>query len=462
MASDMVLINLALVVAYKIRYEWQWLVALDPAYNNPFSVYIPFAVALTVVLVVIFRLEGIYDPQRGMSLFETLYTLISGSTIGIMAMIVVTLVYRPMLYSRLIFLYDDILIVLFLSISRIVLTIVFAHLRARGVGVTRLLIVGVGEIGRTVMRTVVARPELGYRIIGFLDDNPEKGGTDIGPFKALGGLDNLTTVLNTEHINEVIIALPWSYHRKILHLVAQCERAGVRARLVPDIFQLTLSRVDVNDMGGIPLIGVKPVAIRGSQLAIKRIMDLVLSGLGIILALPLMGVIALAIRLDSPGPILFKQTRVGKGGREFQCYKFRSMRVGAEAEKEQLLELNEASGALFKIRQDPRMTRVGRFLRRISLDELPQLYNVLRGEMSLVGPRPPLPSEVALYQEWHKQRLQAPPGMTGLAQVSGRSLLTFDETCLLDIYYIENYSPLLDLRILLRTVPKVLMGEGAF
>ena len=175
-----------------------------------------------------------------------------------------------------------------------------------------------------------------------------------------------------------------------------------------------------------------------------------------------MTIIAIAIKLDSPGPVVFKQTRVGKGGQEFMCWKFRSMRKGAEEERKQLLGLNERDGPLFKIKDDPRMTRVGRFLRRTSIDELPQIYNVLRGEMSLVGPRPPLPAEVAQYQEWHKQRLEAPPGMTGLPQVSGRSELTFDETCLLDIFYIENYNPALDLRILLKTIPAVLSRQGAY
>ena len=461
-ASDILLINLALVISYIVRYEWQWFRAVDPVYNNPFSVYLPFAAVLTVLLLVMFRQEGVYNHRRGTSLFDTLYALVSGVTTGILVMMAVTFFYRPFFYSRLIFLYDGILIVLFLSTSRLILAIVSAQMRARGVGVDRLLIVGAGEVGRTVMRTVVARPELGYRILGFLDDNPEKGETNIGPFKALGGLDNLPGVLNTERVTEVIIALPWSYHRRILSLIAQCERARVRARLVPDIFQLTLSRVDVDVLGGIPLIGVKPVTMRGGSLAIKRAMDLILGGLLCLLALPLMGLIALAIRLDSPGPVLFKQTRVGKGGKEFQCCKFRSMRQGAEEEQERLRSLNEATGPLFKIKDDPRMTRVGRFLRRTSLDELPQLYNVLRGDMSLVGPRPAPPGEVAQYQEWHRQRLQAPQGITGLWQVSGRSDLTFDEGCLLDIFYIENYSVALDLRILLRTAPKVLFGQGAY
>jgi exopolysaccharide biosynthesis polyprenyl glycosylphosphotransferase len=461
-ASDIVLINLALYISYIIRYDWQWFRAVDPANNNPFSVYTPLAVMLTVLLMVTFRVEGVYDQRRGTSLFDTLYALASATTTGIVVMIVVTLVYQTLLYSRLIFLYDCVLIVLFLSASRIILTAILARMRARGVGVDRVLIIGAGEVGRTVMRTIVARPELGYRIVGFLDDNPERGETNIGPFKALGGVDNLSTVLNSERITEVIIALPWSYHRKILGLIVQAGRAGVRARLVPDIFQLTLSRVDVNDLGGIPLIGVKPVAIRGGSLAIKRLLDLALGGLFFIFSLPLMAIIALAIKLGSPGPVLFKQIRVGKGGREFMCYKFRSMYEGAEEEQNRLLDLNERDGPLFKIKDDPRMTRVGRFLRRTSLDELPQIYNVLRGEMSLVGPRPPLPSEVAQYQEWHKQRLEAPQGITGLPQVSGRGELTFDETCLLDIFYIENYSPGLDVRILLKTIPAVISRQGAY
>jgi lipopolysaccharide/colanic/teichoic acid biosynthesis glycosyltransferase len=177
---------------------------------------------------------------------------------------------------------------------------------------------------------------------------------------------------------------------------------------------------------------------------------------------PLLALISLAIRLDSPGPVLFHQTRVGAGGRPFVMHKFRSMRQGAEAELEQVRHLDETGGPIFKIHNDPRLTRVGRLLRRPSLDELPQLWNVLRGEMSLIGPRPPLPEEVAQYLEWHKKRLEVRPGMTGLWQVSGRSLLSFDEMVLLDLYYIENWSLWLDFKILLRTAPQVLWGNGAY
>jgi exopolysaccharide biosynthesis polyprenyl glycosylphosphotransferase len=218
----------------------------------------------------------------------------------------------------------------------------------------------------------------------------------------------------------------------------------------------------VEEIAGIPMIGVKEVSISGLNQVVKRTIDVVSSSLVLFLAAPLIALIALMIKLESPGPVLFRQERVGRNGRRFEVYKFRSMIEGADEQKGALLHLNEAIGPLFKIRDDPRITRVGKWLRKLSLDELPQFYNVLRGEMSLIGPRPPLPKEVEQYQEWHKRRLEVAPGITGLSQISGRSDLTFDETALLDIYYVENWSLGLDTKILLQTIPRVLFGNGAY
>ena len=210
------------------------------------------------------------------------------------------------------------------------------------------------------------------------------------------------------------------------------------------------------------MIGVRDISIGRTQRLIKRAIDVTVSLLGLILLLPFFALVALLIKLDSEGPVFFTQIRVGKGEHLFACYKFRSMRQGAEAEMERLRMLNEADGPIFKIRDDPRITRMGRMLRRTSLDELPQLFNVLMGHMSLVGPRPAPPAEVQRYQPWHKRRLEVAPGMSGLWQVSGRSELSFDEMVLLDLYYIEHWSPVLDLQIMLRTLPKMITGEGAF
>ncbi|HIC93861.1 MAG TPA: undecaprenyl-phosphate glucose phosphotransferase [Anaerolineae bacterium] len=459
---DAFLINVAFAVAYWLRYEVQWIRPLEEQNYIPFRAYVPMALVLTVIMLVAYKLERVYDQRRGASWLDEVYAIFSGTLIGMAGLTVFTFYYRPTFYSRLMLGYVFVLIVVILSLSRLVERVILDRLRRRGIGVDRVLIVGAGEVGRAIMRNIVAQPQLGYQIIGFVDDDPVKQRTDIGRFKALGGTENLPRLLQEQAVDEVIITLPWTSHRKVIRLMGHCERQGVRAKIVPDLFQMSLNRVDVDDINGIPLIGVKEVTIRGWNLAIKRAMDVVIASVGLVLCAPLMGLIALLIKADSPGPVLFRQVRVGRGGRLFTLYKFRSMRQEAEAERAQLLDLNEATGPIFKIRDDPRLTRVGKLLRRTSLDELPQLYNVLRGEMSLVGPRPPIPSEVEQYQEWHRRRLEVSPGVTGLWQVSGRSDLTFDEMVMLDLFYAENWSLWLDLKILLRTIPTIILGTGAY
>ncbi len=456
---DVITTIVAFIAGYWVRYDLRWF--LDVAYDAPLSAYLPFLALYVVVLPLFFVVDGVYRhwPRSWM---DQVYRITNSTAKATVLMLAVTFVFRPRYYSRAMLVEVGILTILLLALVRWVEGVVIARLRARGVGIKRAIIVGAGEVGRTVMRTIVACPELGYRVIGFVDDNPEKGHTDIGPFKALGPLENLPAAIDREQADEVIITLPWMYHRKIMGIVRECERRNVRARIVPDLFQMSLSQVNVEDLGGIPLISVREVSISRGALLVKRAVDIFGAVVGLTLGAPLLALIALVIRLDSSGPIIFRQTRVGLRGRLFEMYKFRSMHVGAEEQQDMLAEFNEADGPIFKIRDDPRLTRVGRILRRMSLDELPQLVNVLRGEMSLVGPRPPIPSEVEKYQEWHKKRLEAPPGMTGLWQVSGRSRLSFDEMVLLDIYYIENWSLWLDLKILLRTIPKVLIGEGAY
>ena len=462
--SDIVLINVAFAIGYWIRYELQWIRIVDEANYVPYSEYLPIGLLLTVILIVAYWLDGVYEFPRGRSWLNEVYRIIRGTTTGVIIMVVGLFFYRPYFYSRLIFIYAFVLIVFLLGFSRLLKNLVLVQLRERGIGVRRVLIVGAGETGRMVMRTIVAQPELGYQILGFIDDDPEKSNSEIGRFKGLGTIDNLRNLIQAEdsNIEEVIITLPWMYHRKIVNIMAQCERQNMTARLVPDLFQMSLSRVEIEDLNGIPLIGIREITFSRWGLIVKRAIDIIASATALIALAPLLGLIALAIMLDSPGPVLFRQTRVGKDGKTFTLHKFRSMRVGAEQEQDKLAERNEATGPLFKMRDDPRLTRVGKILRRFSFDELPQLHNVLRGEMSLVGPRPPLPKEVDEYQEWHKKRLAIAPGLTGLWQVSGRSDLTFDEMVLLDIYYIENWSPALDTIITLRTIPRVIFGDGAY
>ncbi len=459
---DAILINAAFRIAYWLRYDLQLFRSVDPANNVPYSAYLPLVILQTIVLLLAMRREGAYDLRRTRPLFDELYGVLNATTTAIMLMIVFVFFYRSLFYSRIIFIYAGLLILILVGTARLVRRTILGRLRQAGAGIDRLLIVGAGDMGRAVIRNIIAQPELGYQIVGFLDDDPAKSHTDIGPIKALGTTDNLSQVIQTHGINQVIITLPWQYHRKTMRLVLEAEEAGARARVVPDLFQLSLGGVDVETINGIPLISIKQTALTGWNLIIKRALDLSLAILLMLLTAPLWLIIAIAIKLDSPGPVFFKQERAGKNRKPFMVYKFRSMYAGAEAQQKQLAAHNEASGPLFKMRDDPRRTRVGRFIRRTSLDELPQFINVIRGEMSIVGPRPALFSEVAQYQEWQRKRLDIQPGITGLWQVSGRSDLSFDEMVMLDIYYGENWSLGADIRIMLRTIPQILFGDGAY
>jgi exopolysaccharide biosynthesis polyprenyl glycosylphosphotransferase len=461
---DAILINAAIIAAWYIRYE-----VLDDSLQigegfiyQPYSAYIPIAFVLTLLALAIFRFEGLYSPVRGRSYLDTVYILINGTTTATLLLMAFSFFTRPLVFSRALYVFAAVLIVVILGAARLVERMARAQLRQRGIGVDRVLIVGAGEVGRALMRNIVAQPDLAYRIVGFVDDDLGRGSTDIGRFKALGKTENLQRLLRELAVDEVIVTLPWTAREKIIQIMNLCQSAGVAAKIVPDLFQLSLSRVAIDDVGGVPLIGVREIRIGVWNSIVKRLIDVVGTILLLIPAAPLMLILIIAIRLDSTGSAIFAQKRIGRGGRVFTVYKFRSMRVGAEEEQQKYTSLNEADGPLFKIRNDPRRTRVGRWIRRMSLDELPQLFNVLRGEMSLVGPRPATPAEVERYQEWHKRRLEVSPGITGLWQVSGRSELTFDEQVMLDIYYIENWSPWLDFWILLKTVPTVLLARGAY
>ncbi len=460
---DALAINAAVFIAWYVRYQLQADLPLGEGfYYFPYPAYIPLALVLTVLTIAILRFEGMYAVARGRSYLDELYTILNSTTTAILLIMAFTFVIRPLVYSRALYVYAATLIALLLALARALQRMAYVYLRKRGVGVDRVLIVGAGELGRALMRNIVAQPDLAYQIVGFVDDDPERGSADIGRFKALGGTTRLPSLLRELLVDEVIVTLPWTAREKIIAIIQLCQRYDVTAKVVPDLFQFSLSRVALDDVGGVPLIAVREAKMSLVDSAIKRAFDLVIGSILLVIAAPIMAIISILIRFDSSGPIIFSQTRIGRGGRAFVVHKFRSMRVGAEEELPQLNGLNEASGPLFKIRNDPRRTRLGRFIRRPSLDELPQLFTVLRGEMSLVGPRAPLPSEVEQYQEWHKRRLEVAQGLTGLSQVSGRSNLTFDETVMLDIYYIENWSPWLDLWILLKTVPTVLLARGAY
>jgi exopolysaccharide biosynthesis polyprenyl glycosylphosphotransferase len=313
-----------------------------------------------------------------------------------------------------------------------------------------------------IMQSVQNRPDLGYEVVGFVDRRSPSRAPTFGRFQRLGAIADIPALVESERIDEIIVALPGSAHQQVWPVVTMCELSGVGLKLVPDLFEMSLSRVNIDDIAGIPLLAVKEKSARRAGRVMKRCLDVLVGSVTLLVGLPILAILAILIKLDSAGPILIRQERVGRNGRHFYCWKLRTMHVGADSLLAVLQTDNEANGPIFKMRKDPRVTRVGRYLRRLSLDELPQAWNVVCGEMSLVGPRPPLPHEVTRYEPWQLRRLETTPGITGLWQVSGRSDLAFDEMVMMDITYIDTWSLGLDLKILFRTVSAVLAARGAY
>ncbi|GAC1657638.1 MAG: sugar transferase [Ktedonobacteraceae bacterium] len=427
----------------------------------PFKFDTLLEISIIIGLVAIFALKGLYNIRLTGTWFRQAVTIASSATIGLALLITYFFIFQPPSSSRLLVPFVWATSILILSVGRLIVSGTMGLLYRLGLGETLLLVVGSGRLGKMIMQSIVASPNLGYSIVGFLHDMSESP-SDFGRFKMLGTLEDLSLVIRSMQVDEVIIALPANMHEQSIKSVKLCEKLGASFKLVPDLYELSLARIDMEAIEGIPLIGIKQVSLNTFQRLITRTVDIVLSALIILAGSPAWLFIALLIRLSSPGEIIYRQTRIGLNGHAFRIYKFRSMYRNAEEVLAALWPKNEAQGPIFKMRDDPRMTSIGKFLRRTSLDEIPNLLNVLKGDMSLVGPRPPLPSEVAQYEDWQKGRLAIKPGMTGLWQVRGRSNLSFDEGVLMDLYYIENWSMRLYFQILFRTIPAVLFSRGAF
>ncbi len=460
---DFVLAFVAFWMAYMARYKLEVFRPLERGNFAPFEPYIPYALIFAVWFVLTSRGNGLYKAVRGRPFMEEVYIILNGVTMSTVIVLALSFFLQPLVFSRLMLVYVAVLTVVLLAIARVVMRIIQAQQRAKGIGIQRVLIVGAEEVGQSVLRTMLARKELGYVPVGFLDDDPQRGAVDLGRVRGLGSTERLGQVIRDERVDLVVVTLKWSHHDRILQLVQTAQKHGADVRVVPDMFQLNMRQVQVENLDGIPLLGLNGHApLRGGGRIAKRAIDIGLIVLASPILLPLLALVALAIKLEDGGPIFYTQKRVGEGGRPFNMVKFRSMIPDADKYREALIRENHLDPRHPKLADDPRITRVGRFIRRTSIDELPNIFNVLRGQMSLVGPRPPTPDEVELYEPWHMQRLQIMPGITGLWQVSGRSEVPFEEMCLLDIYYIENWSIRLDAQILMMTVPRVLLRQGAY
>lgn len=350
-----------------------------------------------------------------------------------------------------------------ITVYRVAVQVALWSLRTRGFNRRFVLLIGANPRTRHLAGILMQNPQFGYEVVGLLEDEPERCRMlETFGLPYLGKFDGLEQVLTRHVVDEVYIGLPVrSRYETIQSMAHLCEGVGVGVRMIADLFPLRLATSRFLKLEDMPILSLSTIPENQSLLITQRITDIMVSAALLLIFSPVFLITAIAIKLDSRGPVFFAQERVGQNQRRFQMLKFRSMIVNAEELRRKVEELNEKDGPIFKARNDPRITRVGRFIRKYSIDELPQLWNVLHGEMSLVGPRPPLPHEVAQYSWNQRRRLSVKPGMTGLSQVKGRSDLSFKETVDLDLTYIDQWSLLLVFRILLMTIPAVIRGRGA-
>jgi len=459
---DLLLTAASLFAASLLRYRLPY---GTPVPREMAQVPLPVYGITAVTWSIVFFLFSVYDRDEvfhAVEEFQKVFLAVLVASFALAGTLYLT--YRDL--PRFLFLYFTVIDVVLLIGYRGLLRIIFRIRRHRQQGMTPVLIIGTGPVGRDLARTLERYRYMGLGTVGFLsaeENGDAEGGQPLPEdLPLLGTLGDACHVVEAHGIREVIVALEGRGRRSLANLVAELQAYPVRIKVIPSFFDLAFPQARMGVFAGIPMVGLREPAIDGLQRFVKRLFDVTLTAGALLLLWPLLLVVALAVALDSPGGSLFRQQRVGENGELFTMLKFRTMVANADAMRDQVIQTTEEGEIIHKTQDDPRITRLGRWLRRASLDELPQLINVLKGEMSLVGPRPEMPWLVSCYEPWQRKRFAVPPGITGWWQVNGRSnepmhLHTED-----DLYYIQHYSLLLDLRILWRTVAVVVKGEGAY
>ncbi len=458
MAIDASLLMLQLLIATLLRPFYGFL---------PFAAHYPETIPTPIVIYPVFALEwvailllfNVYDGRKNLKAFDEFVSLTLASLLAMVALSgTLYLSFREV--SRLLF----VTFILFSYLSMLGWRMAVRFLSQRSkksqAAKRRVLIIGAGPVGQELECQIIENPHLGLQVVGFLDDDPEKIAHQSN---VLGPLTNAQVIINEYYIDDAVIALPQRAYKRTNQLVGDLHRLPVKVWVIPDYFRISLHKAAIDEFAGIPMLDLRAPALNDYQRMIKRAFDLFVSILFLPLALPLMGVIAIIIRLEKPqGIILLRQTRVGENGKLFHMLKFRTMLPNAE-ELRHLVERTDNEGKIIhKSLDDPRVTHVGKLLRRTSLDELPQIFNVLKGEMSLVGPRPELPYLVDQYETWQRQRFAVPQGITGWWQINGRSDKPMHLNTEDDLYYVQNYSIFLDLFILVKTISAVISSKGAY
>jgi len=405
---------------------------------------------------------GAYKSFRTSSFTDSIYIVLKSAFFGLLALSAFFYFLKPASIENNILAMFFIVAALFLCLGRIILVLFFKYVRRQGFNYRTILLVGFNNRTKKFINIIQQNPDWGFKIIGIVDFEKTKLNQEVSGIKVIGLTTDFADILHNNVVDQVIIIVPRLLIEKAADLVAFCETEGIDVSLAADFFDLKFARSIHTEIEGFPLLNFETTSNKFCQLMFKRFFDIIVSTIGLIALLPFFIIIGILIKSTSRGPVFFKQIRSGLNGRIFFVYKFRSMVEGAESKLKELTEHNEMQGPVFKMKNDPRLTPIGKFLRQSSIDELPQLWNVLMGNMSLVGPRPPLPTEVGKYDNWQRRRLSMRPGITCFWQVKGRNKITdFNEWMRLDLEYIDNWSLFLDLKILLMTVSVVLFGIGA-
>ncbi len=467
---DLALVAVAFLLAFSLRSSILPRVVPQafPAHLYPLAAYLPLLPLALVIWGVLLLLSGRYRSHRTVPLLDESWAILrvcaSGTIVFMLALYILRIDVRLLgndQISRAWVLLFGFFASLLLLGEKLCLRISSRYVRSRGFNYRTVLIVGANAAGLKIADSIHGHRFWGYRILGFVTNDQPPEPSWPGRFPILGELKHLPRIIESNVVDDVIFAVSRRDLDRLEDLFLSLQEQGIRTRFAVNLFPHTQARVELEELDGIPLLSFATTPTSQLPLMAKRLLDVALSSLLLLLSLPAVGAIALLIKVTSHGNVLFRQIRCGLNGRIFTLYKFRTMVEDAEERRRELEHLNEMQGPVFKLRSDPRITALGRLLRRFSLDELPQLWNVVRGDMSLVGPRPPIPEEVARYQRWQRRRLSMKPGLTCLWQVSGRNQIDFDQWMQLDLEYIDSWSPLLDLKILLRTIPAVLSGRGA-
>lgn len=468
MLLDALVVTLAFFAAYFLRVHFHAFYKFDlissaqvigvPASLQQYLLVLFLWVPLWMLML---AFNGLYRPLRTRVFLEVAWDIIKAAFFSVLAFGSLAFILKIHFVSRMFFVIFIGMSTGLLILERWTLVSISHYMRRKGYNFRRLLLVGTGPRAERFVEMIKAHPEWGLQINGLIDDETKKVGKKFFGIRVIGLLSDIPRILREKVIDEVIFVVPRMWLERIQKSIAACELQGVKTSVAADLFDLKIARAKQTDLNGFPLMSFETTFGQEWQLLAKRAFDLTASVLGLIALLPFLLIIAALIKLTSPGLVFFRQKRMGVNGRIFNLYKFRTMYKDAEEKLAELEHLNEMEGPVFKIKNDPRITPLGRFLRKMSIDELPQLFNVFMGHMSLVGPRPPIPDEVDKYELWQRRRLSMRPGITCLWQAGGRNKIGFDKWMELDLKYIDNWSLWLDFKILMKTIPVVLFGIGA-